>query len=421
MPDKRANGGQVLVLNCGSSSLKFALIDPRNGNASLSGLGDSLGHSAPSVSWKIDGEKHSAALPEGAKHTEVIEFVVTNILSGGGILRADIAAIGHRVVHGGEKFSHSVLINEQVISAIQDCVALAPLHNPAHLQGIEAATKAFPGLPQVAVFDTAFHQTMPRQAYIYALPYELYEEHGIRRYGMHGTSHRFVSERAADLLGKAKADVNIISAHLGNGASIAAIQAGKSVDTSMGLTPLEGLVMGTRCGDVDPGLLLHLGVRLDYCMKEINDLLNKKSGLLGISQLSNDCRALEQAAAEGHQGAQLALEIFCYRLAKYIASYHGVLSHVDALVFTGGIGENSAYIRENVLNRLIGLGYRVDETRNLEMRFGAEGAIEPPSGTTSTPKVLVIPTNEEWVIARDAAQIIASGNSAASGQPAGGS
>ncbi|MCA0901068.1 acetate kinase [Microbulbifer agarilyticus] len=419
MPDKRANGGQVLVLNCGSSSLKFALIDPRNGNASLSGLGDSLGHSVPSISWKIDGEKQSSALPEGAKHTEVIEFVVTNILSGEGILQEDIAAIGHRVVHGGERFSHSVLIDEQVISAIQDCIALAPLHNPAHLQGIEAATKAFPGLPQVAVFDTAFHQTMPRQAYIYALPYELYEEHGIRRYGMHGTSHRFVSERAAVLLGRPKSDVNIISAHLGNGASIAAIQGGKSVDTSMGLTPLEGLVMGTRCGDVDPGLLLHLGVRLDYCLKEINDLLNKKSGLLGISQLSNDCRALEQAAAEGHQGAQLALEIFCYRLAKYIASYHGVLPHVDALVFTGGIGENSAFIRRNVLNRLAGLRYQVDETRNVEMRFGAEGAIDFPSTAASTPKVLVIPTNEEWVIARDAAQIIGSGYSTASDQLAG--
>ncbi|GAB2520395.1 acetate kinase [Microbulbifer agarilyticus] len=406
MPDKLANSGQVLVLNCGSSSLKFALIDPRNGNASLSGLGDALGHSAPTVSWKIGGDKHSATLKEGAKHTEVIEFVVTNILAAQGALLQDVSAIGHRIVHGGEKFSHSVRINDQVIRAIQDCVALAPLHNPAHLQGIEAATKAFPGLPQIAVFDTAFHQTMPRQAYIYALPYELYEEHGIRRYGMHGTSHRFVAERAAAILGKARADVNIISAHLGNGASIAAIQAGKSVDTSMGLTPMEGLVMGTRCGDIDPGILLHLGVRLDYCAKEINDLLNKKSGLLGISQLSNDCRALEQAAAEGHRGAQLALDIFCYRLAKYIASYHAVLSMVDALVFTGGIGENSSWIRENVLKRLRGLGYQINQVRNLEMRFGAEGAIEDVSDDSSSPKVLVIPTNEEWVIARDAAQII---------------
>nr|WP_010130356.1 acetate kinase [Microbulbifer agarilyticus] len=420
MPDTPVNGSQVLVLNCGSSSLKFALINSRNGDASLSGLGDALGQSAPSVSWKIAGEKHNATLSEGAKHTEVIEFVVTNILSGQGSLLKQIAAIGHRVVHGGEKFSHSVRINDQVISAIQDCVALAPLHNPAHLQGIEAATKAFPGVPQVAVFDTAFHQTMPRHAYIYALPYTLYEEHGIRRYGMHGTSHRFVSERAALLLGKPTDDVNIISAHLGNGASIAAIQAGKSVDTSMGLTPLEGLVMGTRCGDIDPGILLHLGVRLDYCMKEINDLLNKKSGLLGISQLSNDCRALEQAATEGHQGAQLALEIFCYRLAKYIASYHGVLSQVDALVFTGGIGENSAFIRENVLNRLSGLGYQVCESSNLGMRFGAEGAIESSSSQAPTPKVLVIPTNEEWVIARDAAEIIGKDGSPASAQPQGG-
>ncbi|AQQ67710.1 acetate kinase [Microbulbifer agarilyticus] len=420
MPDKRANSGQVLVLNCGSSSLKFALIDPRNGDASLGGLGDALGHSAPTVSWNIGGEKHSAPLKEGAKHTEVIEFVVNHILSGQGTLLQAISAIGHRVVHGGEKFSHSVRINDQVIRAIQDCVALAPLHNPAHLQGIEAATKAFPGLPQVAVFDTAFHQTMPRQAYIYALPYELYTEHGIRRYGMHGTSHRFVSERAAAILGKASTDVNIISAHLGNGASIAAIQAGKSVDTSMGLTPLEGLVMGTRCGDIDPGLLLHLGVRLDYCLKEINDLLNKKSGLLGISQLSNDCRALEQAASEGHQGAQLALEIFCYRLAKYIASYHGVLSKVDALVFTGGIGENSAFIRENVVSRLGGLGYQTNQARNLEKRFGAEGHIESATNGAPSPTILVIPTNEEWVIARDAAQIIEGDNSTPSAQSTGG-
>ena len=411
MPTSPNANGLVLVLNCGSSSLKFAVIDPDSGTVALSGIGDALGQAEPTVSWKLNGERQSQALPEGARHTEVIRFLVEHILRAQGALLDKVEAIGHRVVHGGEKFSGSVLIDEEVIKAIQECAALAPLHNPAHIQGIEAAGAAFPSLPQVAVFDTAFHQTMPPRAYIYALPYELYREHGIRRYGMHGTSHRFVTERAAVLLDIPLDQINIISAHLGNGASITAIQGGKSVDTSMGLTPLEGLVMGTRSGDVDPGLLMHLGSRMDYCLKEINDLLNKKSGLLGISELSNDCRELEQAAEDGHRGAQLALDIFCYRLAKYIAAYHGVLPTVDAVVFTGGIGENSSLIRENVLRQLHGLGYRLDEEKNREARFGAEGAIHGKIDEHHVRPVLVIPTNEEWVIARDAAQLMPSGGS----------
>ncbi|WP_160153637.1 acetate kinase [Microbulbifer sp. ALW1] len=393
---------QVLVLNCGSSSLKFAIIDPHNGDLSLSGIGDALGQPEPTVSWTLDGEKHTAKLPENARHTEVIQFLVQDILGERADLRDCLIAIGHRVVHGGEKFSHSVLIDDAVVAAIQACVALAPLHNPAHLLGIEAAKAAFPRLPQVAVFDTAFHQSMPRHAFIYALPYSLYRDHGIRRYGMHGTSHRFVTERAAELLNLPVNEVNIISAHLGNGASITAVRDGHSVDTSMGLTPLEGLVMGTRSGDVDPGLLMHLGSRMDFCLKEINDLLNKKSGLLGISELSNDCRALEQAAAEGHSGAQLALDIFSYRLAKYIGAYHGILPQVDALVFTGGIGENSSLIREMVLAHLTGLGYEIDSERNTRARFGEEGPISSDQSAVT----LVIPTNEEWVIARDAAELV---------------
>lgn len=393
---------QVLVLNCGSSSLKFAVIAPHSGALALGGVGEALGQNEPVVKWTLNGEKHSARLPDNAQHTEVIDFLVEKILNDRPDLRDQLIAIGHRVVHGGEKFSHSVLIDDAVLNAIQECVSLAPLHNPAHLQGIEAATAIFPNLPQIAVFDTAFHHSMPRQAYIYALPYALYRDHGIRRYGMHGTSHRFVTERAAVLLNLPVSEVNIISAHLGNGASITAVRCGHSVDTSMGLTPLEGLVMGTRSGDVDPGILMHLGCRMDYSLKQINDLLNQKSGLQGISELSNDCRALEQAAAQGHEGAQLALDIFCYRLAKYIGSYHAVLPQVDALVFTGGIGENSSYIREKVLEHLVGLGYLPDKEKNEGTCFGEEGRISADQSAVT----LVIPTNEEWVIAGDAAKLV---------------
>nr|WP_299592587.1 acetate kinase [uncultured Microbulbifer sp.] len=402
MSYSRSSSNQVLVLNCGSSSLKFAVMNPRDGSVSVSGIGEALGQGEPVVSWKIDGDRQSTSLPKDTRHTEVIRFLVDEILAGHPDLGDQLIAIGHRVVHGGEKFSHSVLIDDAVIKAIQECVALAPLHNPAHLAGIEAAKDAFPKLPQVAVFDTAFHQSMPRHAFIYALPYALYRDNGIRRYGMHGTSHRFVTERAAELLNLSVNEVSIISAHLGNGASITAVRNGRSVDTSMGLTPLEGLVMGTRSGDVDPGLLMHLGSRMDYCLKEINDLLNKKSGLLGISELSNDCRTLEKAAEDGHDGAQLALEIFCYRLAKYIGSYHAVLPQVDALVFTGGIGENSSLIREKVMNQLRGIGYAVDGEKNARARFGEEGPISADHSAVT----LVIPTNEEWVIARDAAELV---------------
>ncbi|WP_295799877.1 acetate kinase [uncultured Microbulbifer sp.] len=396
------NSSHVLVLNCGSSSLKFAIVDPRSGRALVSGIGEALGQADSRVKWKRNGESIAKNLPAQAKHGAVIQLLVDEIIAREPSLKSHLVAIGHRVVHGGEKFSHSVLINQAVTDAIRECSALAPLHNPAALAGVEAAGSAFPELPQVAVFDTAFHQSMPRHAYIYALPYSLYRDHGIRRYGMHGTSHRYVAARAAELLNLAFNEVNIISAHLGNGASITAIRNGKSVDTSMGLTPLEGLVMGTRSGDVDPGLLMHLGCRLDYSVKQINDLLNKESGLLGISELSNDCRELEQAAAHGHSGAVLALEIFCYRLAKYIAAYYVPLTDVDALVFTGGIGENSSLIREKVLAHLQCLGYHLDPEKNLLARFGEEGGIH----RDNSPAVLVIPTNEEWVIARDAAALV---------------
>lgn len=397
------SSGLVLILNSGSSSLKFAVLDPESGYESLSGIGDALGGPQPSLEWKYGGRKQARQLESGADHSAAIDALVALLREEVPELEECLIAIGHRVVHGGEHFSRSVLIDRKVIDAIKDCASLAPLHNPPGLLGIRAALEAFPQLPQVAVFDTAFHQTLPEHAYLYALPYSLYREHRLRRYGMHGSSHRFVCERAAQLLGTPLEETNIISAHLGNGASVSAIKGGASIDTSMGLTPLEGLVMGTRSGDVDAGLLMHLGESLGYSLERINQLLNRESGLLGISGLSNDCRELERAAANRHRGAQLALEIFCYRLAKYIAAYTVPLRRINAVVFTGGIGENSSWIRERVLHWLGALGYRADTALNARMCRGAEGSITP----ANNPLALVIPTNEEWVIARDAADIVA--------------
>ncbi|MCL1125694.1 acetate kinase [Shewanella surugensis] len=388
----------VLVLNCGSSSLKFAIIDAISGDDKISGLAECFGLEDARIKWKIEGVKQEASLGAMSAHKKAIEYIVNNILSGQPQLASQIQAIGHRVVHGGEKFTQSVVIDDSVIQGIEDCASLAPLHNPAHLIGIHAAQASFPDLPQVAVFDTAFHQTMPEKAYIYALPYKLYRDNGIRRYGMHGTSHLFVSQEAAKVLNKSIDDTNIICAHLGNGASVTAIKGGKSVDTSMGLTPLEGLVMGTRCGDMDPSITFHLVNRLGYTLDEVNQLLNNQSGLLGISELTNDCRGIEEAYEAGHKGATLALEIFCYRLAKYIASYTVPLTRLDAVVFTGGIGENSDIIREKVLNALAIFNFEVDSQRNKTARFGQQGVIT----TDNSPVAMVIPTNEEWVIAQDA-------------------
>lgn len=392
----------VLVLNCGSSSLKFAIIDALTGDDQISGLAECFGLEDARIKWKVSGKKHEASLGAFTSHREAVEFIVNDILGDHPQISAQIQAIGHRVVHGGEKFTHSMIIDESVVQGIEDCAALAPLHNPAHLIGIRASQAAFPSLPQVAVFDTAFHQTMPEKAFIYALPYKFYRENSIRRYGMHGTSHLFVSREAAKALGKSLEDTNVICAHLGNGASVTAIKGGKSVDTSMGLTPLEGLVMGTRCGDIDPSIIHHLVDRLGYTLDEVNNLMNKQSGLLGISELTNDCRGIEEGYEKGHKGATLALDIFCYRLAKYIASYTVPLGRLDALVFTGGIGENSDLIRANVLNMLEIFGFEVDSERNTAARFGKQGQITTDNG----PVAMVIPTNEEWVIAEDAIALL---------------
>ncbi|UJF23514.1 acetate kinase [Shewanella sp. OMA3-2] len=392
----------VLVLNCGSSSLKFAIIGAQSGEEHISGLAECFGLDNSRIKWQANGGKHEAKLGAFTAHREAVEYIVRIILADQPALAAQIKAIGHRIVHGGEKFTRSVIITPDVIQGIEDCASLAPLHNPAHLIGIRAAIASFPTLPQVAVFDTAFHQSMPEKAYIYALPYKLYREHSIRRYGMHGTSHFYVSRAAAKVLNKDISDTNVIVAHLGNGASVTAIKGGKSVDTSMGLTPLEGLVMGTRCGDMDPSIIFHLVNQLGYTLTEVNNLLNKQSGLLGISELTNDCRGIEEGYQDGHKGATLALEIFCYRLAKYIASYTVPLGRLDAIIFTGGIGENSDLIRAKVLDLLAIFNFKVDNTKNKAARFGHDGIIT----AENSPVAMVIPTNEEWVIAEDAVKLI---------------
>ncbi|WP_295902495.1 acetate kinase [uncultured Vibrio sp.] len=391
----------VLVLNCGSSSLKFAIVDATNGDEHLTGLAECLELPEARIKWKLDG-KHEAQLGEGAAHDEALSFIVETILASKPELAEQLKAIGHRVVHGGEQFTQSVLIDDVVLKGIEDCAALAPLHNPAAIVGIKAAQKAFPGLQNSAVFDTAFHQTMPQEAYLYALPYNLYKEHGIRRYGMHGTSHLFIAREVAERLGKPANEVNIINCHLGNGASICAIKNGQSVDTSMGLTPLEGLVMGTRSGDIDPAIIFHLHDSLGYSVEEINTMLTKESGLMGLTQVSPDCRFIEDNFGKD-EAATRAMDVMTHRLAKYVAGYTATLEgRVDAIVFTGGIGENGAPIREAVLNRLGIFGIEVDGDANLKARFGGEGTI-----TTADSRIpaMVISTNEELVIAEDTARL----------------
>ncbi|MCQ8888448.1 acetate kinase [Pseudoalteromonas carrageenovora] len=401
MPTTSPKSQHVLVLNCGSSSLKFAIIDANDGHEIISGLAERLGADAPSIKYKYNGAKTVIELGANQAHAEAINTLVTLIKDHN--LDEYLIAVGHRVVHGGEHFTKSVLIDDAVIEGITKASSLAPLHGHANLLGISSAQNSFKGLPQVAVFDTAFHQTMDEVAYLYALPYKLYTDYGVRRYGMHGTSHYYVAGQTAKLLNQPIEQSNFISAHLGNGCSVCAIKDGKSVDTSMGLTPLAGIVMGTRSGDIDPGLFNFLTTQLDYNAKQIDNLLNQESGLLGISELSNDCRTIEEAAVAGHKKAQLALDIFCYRLAKQIAAYMVPLQRLDALIFTGGIGENSDIIRANVIKQLGYLGLNCDEQANLNARFGTQGII---STSDKIPKAVVMPTNEEWVIALDAANIV---------------
>ena len=386
----------VLVFNCGSSSIKFSVVDPLSGMSQLSGIVQCISTKNASMVWKRANKKQTKELVN-IDYNEAIEIILS-LLKESGDLEERIVAIGHRVVHGGEKFTSSVLINSEVLEQIEACISLAPLHNPAQVMGIQAMQKAFPHLPQIAVFDTAFHQTMPQYAYIYAIPYQLYRDYKIRRYGFHGTSHLFVSKEAARIINKKWEETAIITAHLGNGCSVCAVLNGESVDTSMGITPLEGLVMGTRSGDVDPSLHSYLVDNLKYDVYQVTDLLNKKSGLLGITEKFSDMRDIEEAIDQGDKQVLLAEEIFCYRLAKYIASYLVPLGRIDALVFTGGIGENSIRVRQKVLNWLKVLNFEIDDEKNASHGKDNSGIITKLNSVVA----MVVPTNEEWVIAQDA-------------------
>jgi len=393
---------KVLVINAGSSSIKYQLFSMATETVIAKGLVERIGESGSRLVHSVNGGKKEVAAPI-ADHSAAFKLIVDTLLGNGGAIRSasEIQAVGHRVGHGGEHFTGSVLITESVLEAIRACIPLAPLHNPPNLTGIEAAQKLLPSVPHVAVFDTAFHQTMPQVAYIYAIPYALYAKDHIRRYGFHGTSHRYVSERAAQILGVPMDRFNAITCHLGNGCSMAAIRGGKCVDTSMGLTPLEGLVMGTRSGDLDPAIIFHLADVKGMSLKEINAMLNKASGLIGISGVSNDMRSLVEAAAAGNKQADLAIDVFAYRIRKYIGSYMAVLGRTDAVILTGGIGENSEAVRDRILRDLDGMGIRYDASKNAGSR-GKEVALT----TDDSPiRVLVVPTNEELVIARDTAAI----------------
>ena len=391
---------KILVINSGSSSLKFQLFDMADGRVLAKGLVERIGEAAGARA-KYSGPRGEAveSIP-APDHNAALAYMAHRLAdpAQGAVKSLDeVDAVGHRVVHGGEKFVHAALIDDAVVAAVDALAPLAPLHNPPNLAGIRAARRYFPAAPHVAVFDTAFHQTMPRHAYLYPLPYDLYEKHGVRRYGFHGTSHLYVARLAAERIGKDFDAFNAVTCHLGNGCSIAAIKQGKSVDTSMGLTPLEGLMMGTRSGDIDPALPFYLHRATGLPFEKVESVLNKQSGLLGVSGLSNDCRTLWEAADKGHDRARLALEIFAYRVRKYIGAYMAVLNGLDAVVFTGGIGERDILIRQMACSGLDWFGIHLDEKRNLDT-FGKEGVISTPE---SRVRLMVIPTNEELEIANE--------------------
>ena len=394
----------VLVINCGSSSLKFQLINSDSEEVLAKGLCERIGIDGSLTYQPQGGEKVKTdkAMPT---HTEAIQFVIDALTDAKtGVVKSldEIGAVGHRVVHGGEKFASSVVITDEVMKAIEECNDLAPLHNPANLIGINACQKLMPGTPMVAVFDTAFHQTMPEEAYMYGLPYEYYEKYKVRRYGFHGTSHSFVSKRAAELAGKPYDQLKTIVCHLGNGASICAVKNGKSVDTSMGLTPLEGLVMGTRSGDIDPAILEFIAKKENLDIAGLMNMLNKKSGVYGLSNnLSSDFRDRDAAASKGNKPAAIALKVFAYRVAKYVGSYAAAMNGVDVIAFTAGVGENSGPVRADIMSYLGYLGIQLDGAAN-DSR-GEEVTISTPD---SKVQVMVIPTNEELAIARETVALV---------------
>lgn len=396
---------KILVLNCGSSSIKYALYNMDDGTVMASGGAERVGLDDAFVKVKLpNGEKREIKhdIPE---HTEGVKFIFSLLTDPEiGAIKdlKEINAVGHRMVHGGEKFNKSVLINDEVLRVFKECIDLAPLHNPANLKGVEAVAELMPGLPQVGVFDTAFHQTMPPKAFMYAIPYELYEKYGIRRYGFHGTSHRYVARRVCDFLGVKPEEQRIITCHIGNGGSVAAVKYGECIDTSMGLTPLEGLMMGTRSGDIDGGAITFIEKKLNLDADGMSALLNKKSGVAGITEGMSDMRDVENAAAQGNEHARLALDMYFYRIKKYVGAYAAAMGGVDIIVFTAGVGENQAGMREEVCRDMEWMGVKIDNALNAAVR-GKEVELSTPD---SKVKVCIIPTDEELMIATDTMNLL---------------
>jgi len=396
---------KILVINAGSSSIKYQLINMETEQVMAKGLCDRIGIAGGNFKHKVDGREDYKIEIQMANHKEAVKLVLDTLVSPeNGVIESlsEISAVGHRVLHGGEKFSGSVIVNEDVIAAIEECCELGPLHNPHNLTGIRACEAMMPGVPQVAVFDTGFHQTMPDYAYLYALPYEYYEKYRIRRYGFHGTSHRYVSLRAAAMLGRS--DLKIVTCHLGNGSSIAAVKDGKCFDTTMGLTPLEGIMMGTRCGSIDPAIIPLLMKKENLTPDQIDTIMNKKSGILGVSQVTSDNRDIEEGARNGNERYQLIESMICHQLTKYIGGYAAAMGGVDAIVFTGGIGENNPHYRARVAEKLAFMGVELDaETNAKAMRTSDEFVLTTPN---SKVKMLMIPTNEELMIAKDTLELV---------------
>lgn len=397
---------KILVINAGSSSLKYQLIDMETEAVLAKGLCERIGIGASKLNHTPQGKDKIVIEKDMKDHSDAIKMVLDALTDGEhGVIASmdEISAVGHRVVHGGEFFSGSVVIDGNVKKALDQCTPLAPLHNPPNLIGIEACEKAMPNVPQVGVFDTAFHQTMPSSAYMYALPYDLYDKYKIRRYGFHGTSHKYVSLEAAKMLGKKPEDVKLVSCHLGNGSSITAVDGGKSVDTSMGFTPLAGVVMGTRSGDIDPAIVKFIADKEGKTLSEVDTVLNKESGVFGISGVSSDFRDLEAAASEGNERAQLALDMFAYSVKKYVGSYMANMGGADAIIFTAGIGENTSKMRSEILKNMEFFGIKIDEDKNSQAIRGAQMDI---ASADSKVRVLVIPTNEELMIAKETQEVL---------------
>lgn len=394
----------ILVINCGSSSLKYQLINSKTEEVLAKGLCERIGIEGSQITYQPAGGNKEINVSPMPTHTQAIQLVLDALTnSKTGVIKSlsEVGAVGHRIVHGGEKFTGSTILTEDALKAIEECCDLAPLHNPANLIGIRACQELMPNVPMVAVFDTAFHQTMPEEAYLYGLPYEYYEKYKVRRYGFHGTSHSYVSKKAAELLGKPYDSLKTIVCHLGNGASVSAVKYGKSIDTSMGLTPLEGLVMGTRSGDMDPAIMEFIAKKENLDIAGVMEVLNKKSGVLGLSKLSSDFRDLEAASADGNELARKTLKVFAYRVIKYIGAYTAAMDGVDAIVFTAGVGENGPHTRKAVCGNLSYLGIKLDEEAN--NKRGEDIVISTPDSKVA---VMVIPTNEELAIARETASLV---------------